>query len=77
MEKQRWRTELWTQGQGRGARVRCMENNMEIYITTCKTASQWEFVTGLRELKQRLCDNLEGWNGEGSSAGRGHGCTYG
>ena len=26
---------------------------------------QWEFAVCLRELKQRLCINLEGWDGEG------------
>ena len=49
----------------RQERVRCKESNMEIYITICKTASQWEFAVWLRELKQGLCDNLEGWGGEG------------
>ena len=28
------------------------ENNMETYITICKTDSQWEFAVCLRELKQ-------------------------
>ena len=37
------------------------ENNMEIYNTTCKIDGQWEFVIWLRELKQGLYDNLEGW----------------
>ena len=52
---------------GRGEeRVRCTENsNMETYITICKIDSQWEFVVWLRKLKQGLCINLEGWNGEG------------
>ena len=40
------------------------ENNMETYITICKIDSQWEFVVWLRELKQGLCINLEGWDGE-------------
>ena len=35
------------------------------YITICKTDSQWEFVVWLRKLKQGLCINLEGWDGEG------------
>ena len=30
-----------------------------------------------RELKQGLCDNLEGWDGERGSGGRGHMYTYG
>ena len=28
-------------------------------------ASQWEFAVWLRKLKQGLCINLEGWDGEG------------
>ena len=48
-----------------GERVRCMESNMETYITICKIDSQWEFAVCLRELKQGLCINLEGWDGEG------------
>ena len=40
------------------------ESNMETYITTCKINSQWEFVVRLRKLKQGLCINLEGWDGE-------------
>ena len=51
---------------GRGEeRVRCTESNVETYITICKIDSQWEFVVWLRKLKQGLCINLEGWNGEG------------
>ena len=51
---------------GRGEeRVRCMESYMETYIITCKTDSQQEFAVWLRKLKQGLCINLEGWDGEG------------
>ena len=38
---------------------------METYITIRKIDSQWEFALCLRELKQGLCINLEGWDGEG------------
>ena len=38
---------------------------METYITICKIDSQWEFAVCLRKLKQGLCINLEGWEGEG------------
>ena len=38
---------------------------METYITICKIDSQREFAVWLRKLKQGLCINLEGWNGEG------------
>ena len=40
------------------------ESNMETYITICKIDSQWEFPVWLRKLKQGLCINLEGWDGE-------------
>jgi len=38
---------------------------METYITICKIDSQQEFAVWLRKLKQGLCINLEGWDGEG------------
>ena len=47
----------------------CGESNMETYITVCKIDSQWESAVGLRKLKQGLCINLEGWDGEGSWRG--------
>ena len=37
---------------------------MGTYITICKIDSQWEFAVSLRELKQGLYINLEGWDGE-------------
>ena len=40
------------------------ENNMKTYITICKTDTQREFVVCLKKLKQVLCINLEGWDGE-------------
>ena len=40
------------------------KSNMETYITICKIDSQWEFVVWLRRLKQGLCINLDGWDGE-------------
>ena len=43
----------------------CGKSNMEVYITICKIDSQWEFAVCLREFKQGLCINLEGWDGEG------------
>ena len=39
---------------------------METYITMCKIDSQWEFAVSLRKFKQRLCINLEEWDGEGN-----------
>ena len=41
------------------------KSNMETYITIWKLDSQREFAVWLRKLKQRLCINLEGWDGEG------------
>ena len=65
---------------GRGEEgVRCMESNVETYITICKIDSQQEFAVWLRKLKQGLCINLEGWDGEGDgrgSRGRGYMYTY-
>ena len=40
------------------------KSNMETYITICKIDSQQEFAVWLRKLKQGLCINLEGWDGE-------------
>ena len=34
-------------------------------ISICKIDSQWKFAVQLRKLKQGLCINLEGWDGEG------------
>ena len=39
------------------------KSNMETYITICKIDTQWEFAVCFRKLKQRLCINLEGWDG--------------
>ena len=41
------------------------KSNMETYITICKRESQQELAVWLRKLKQGLCFNLEGWDGEG------------
>ena len=42
------------------------ESNMKTYITTCKIdRSQWDFGIWFKELKEGLCINLEGWDGEG------------
>ena len=40
------------------------KSNMEAYITICKTDSQQEFAVWVGKLKQGLCINLEGWDGE-------------
>ena len=51
---------------GRGEeRVKCMERvTWKLYITIRKIDSQQEFAVWLRKLKQGLCINLEGWDGE-------------
>ena len=41
------------------------KSKMETYITICKIESQWEFALCLKEFKQGLYINLEGWDGEG------------
>ena len=69
-----------TEGEEEGEGEMYGEGNMETYITICKIDSQWEFAVWLRELRQGLCDNLEGWEGgrwKEGSGGMGHGCTYG
>ena len=43
----------------------CGKSNLKTYITICKIDSQREFAVWLRKLKQRLCFNLEGWDGAG------------
>ena len=64
METQTQRIDLWTPGEGiRGEMYG--KSNMETYITICKIDSQWEFAVWLRELKLGLCNNQEGWDGEG------------
>ena len=66
---QQWRNRHREQTYGHGERGEEGEtygkSNMETYITICKVDSQWEFAVCLRELKQQLCINLEGWHGEG------------
>ena len=41
------------------------KSNMETSITICKIGSQQEFAVWLGKLKEGLCINLEGWDGEG------------
>ena len=38
---------------------------METYVTICKIDSQQEFALWLMKVKQGLCINLKGWDGEG------------
>ena len=66
---QQWRKRLREKTSGHGEKggegEMYGESNMETYITMCKIDSQWEFAIWLRKLKQELCINLEGWDGEG------------
>ena len=39
-------------------------SNMETHITICKIDGQREFAVWLKKLRQGLCINLEGWDGE-------------
>ena len=64
MEKQTWRIDLWTWGEGRRGEMDG-ESNVETHITICKIDSQGEFAVWLRKLKQGLWINLEGWDREG------------
>ena len=68
-EGEQWRNRHREQTYGHGERggegEMYGESNMETYITVCKTNRQWEFGIWLRKLKQGLCINLEGWDGEG------------
>ena len=63
--RNRHREETYGHGERGGEGEMFGESNMETYITVCKIDSQWEWAVCLRKLKQELCINLEGWNGEG------------
>ena len=65
---QQWRNRCREQTYEHGERGReCEiyeESNIETYITICKIDSQLKFIVWLRKLKQGLCINLEGWDGD-------------
>ena len=60
--------ETWGKGK-RGQGEMDGKSNMETYNSICKIGNQWEFALSLRELKEGLCNNLEGWDGEGEWTG--------
>ena len=62
--RNRYREQTYRHGERGGEGEMYGESNMETYITICKIESQWEFAVCLKELKQGLCINLEGWDGE-------------
>ena len=61
--RNRHREQTYEHGERGGEGEMYGDSNMETYIATCKVDSQWEFAVCLRELKQGLCINLEGWDG--------------
>ena len=70
---QQWRNrendlETWGKGK-RGQSEMDGKSNMETYNSICKIGNQWEFALSLRELKEGLCNNLEGCDGEGDWRG--------
>ena len=66
---QQWRNRHRKETYGHGERGAEGEmygkSNVETYFTMCKIDSQWELAVWLKKLKQGLCINLEGWDGEG------------
>ena len=66
---QQWRNRHREQTYGHGGRggegETCGQSNKETYITMSKIDSHQEFTEWLRELKQRLCINPQGWDGAG------------
>ena len=63
--RNRYRELTYGNGERGGEGEMYGKSNMETYITICKIDSQWEFAVWLRKLKQGLCINLVGWDGEG------------
>ena len=63
--RKRHREQTYGHGERGGEGEMYGKSNMETYITICKIDSQWEFAVWLRKLKQGLCINLDGWDGEG------------
>ena len=62
--EQQWRNRLMDTERGE-ERVRCMERVTWKLTLSYVRDSQWEFAVWLRKLKQGLCINLEGWDGDG------------
>ena len=63
--RNRHREQIYGHGERGGEGEMYGKSNMETYITICKIDSQQEFTVWLRKLKQALCINLEGMDGEG------------
>ena len=75
--RNRHREQTYGHGEKGGEGETYGQSNMEAYIAICKIDSQQEFGVCLRKLKQGLCINLEEWDGEGDSKGKGYMYTYG
>ena len=71
--RQQWRNrhreQIYEHGEWGGEGEMYGTSNLKTYITICKIDSQWGFAVWLRELKQGLCDRLQG--GAGSEMGWG------
>ena len=63
--RNRHREQIYGHGEREGEGEMYGKSNMETYITICKIDSQREFAVYLRDLKQGLCTNLKGWDGDG------------
>ena len=66
--RNRYREQTYGHGERGGEGEMYGKSNLETYITISKIDSQREFAACLRELKQGLCINLEGWHGEGNGS---------
>ena len=64
MQMQTQRMDLRTRGGGRVSWDEVREWHGHIYITKCKTDSQWEAAAQHKEINSVLCDHLEGWDRE-------------
>ena len=62
--RHRYREQTYSHGERGGRGEMYGQSNKETCITICKIDSQRELAVCLRKLKQRLCINLEGWDGE-------------
>ena len=62
--RKRQREQTYRHGERGGESEMHGKSNMETYITICKTDSQQELALWLKKLKQGLCINLQGWDGE-------------
>ena len=62
--RKRHREQTYGHGERGGEGEMYGKGNMETYIITHKIDSQWECAVWLRKLKQGLCINLEGSDGQ-------------